>query len=445
MDWNKVRYAVMRSSVAWGILATLAFFGLLYLRVPEALIGKNAQDFLLRYCAGHPINATEVGLFFVGIAALFIKRRDVVRQMADVAAVFWDPEQPVAAGLDADAKASCLLSDLEKLPYAPQQSYLVQRLRAALTYIRQKGSAEGLDGELKHLAEADSGRMYNSFALSRLTVWAVPILGFLGTVVGITLAIANLDPASLETSMDDVVAALGVAFDTTALALVLSMLQMFLHFSVERRENRLLELVEQRVASELLGSFPESGASHDPQVAGMRRLGEEMLKSTERLVQTQAELWQRSLDDAGTRWSQTAAGAEQILERALEGALTKGLEQHAAHVAASTRQLGEINQKHWQQVEQAMASGVQSSLELQAEMVRQGHMLQQVIHSLGQVVKLEDALHRNLSALSGAHNFEETLASLAAVIHLLNARLAHLPLTQGMASDGGKLGLGRAA
>jgi len=39
------------------------------------------------------------------------------------------------------------------------------------------------------------------------------------------------------------------------------------------------------------------------------------------------------------------------------------------------------------------------------------------------VVKLEDALNRNLANLAGASNFEQTVMSLAAAIHLLNARL----------------------
>ncbi len=441
MNWDKIRYALVRSPVIWGLLATLVFFGLLYLHVPETLLGEGAQAFLLRYCAGHPINATEVGLFFVGVAALLIKRRDLARQMVEAGKPLWDE---ISANARQDVICASMLAQLEKLSYPRQQTYLVQRLRAAILYVQQRGTPDGLDGELKHLSEADSGRMYNSFALSRLTVWAVPILGFLGTVVGITMAITEINPSALENSMDKVVAALGVAFDTTALALVLSMIQMFVHFSVEKKENLLLEQVDERAASELFGLFPETASSHDPQVATMRRMGDELIRSTETLVKTQSELWQQSLEHANTRWTETAAGAGKVLETSLQGALGTCLEQHATQVVAATKELGQANQKHWQQVEQAMAGGVQLSLELQAEMIRQGHLLQQVIHSLGQVVKMEDALNRNLAALSGAHHFEETLASLAAVIHLLNARLAHMPGPHA-ALDGSKPALGRAA
>jgi len=43
------------------------------------------------------------------------------------------------------------------------------------------------------------------------------------------------------------------------------------------------------------------------------------------------------------------------------------------------------------------------------------------------VAKLEAALNHNLEALAGAKNFEQTVMSLAAAIHLLNARLGELP------------------
>jgi hypothetical protein len=43
------------------------------------------------------------------------------------------------------------------------------------------------------------------------------------------------------------------------------------------------------------------------------------------------------------------------------------------------------------------------------------------------VRKLEVELNRNLAALAGARNFEETVMSLAAAIHLLNSRLGYLP------------------
>ena len=51
-------------------------------------------------------------------------------------------------------------------------------------------------------------------------------------------------------------------------------------------------------------------------------------------------------------------------------------------------------------------------------------MLGRAVEATGEVIRLEDALNRNLTALAGAKHFEQTVISLAAAIHLLNARLA---------------------
>ncbi len=46
-----------------------------------------------------------------------------------------------------------------------------------------------------------------------------------------------------------------------------------------------------------------------------------------------------------------------------------------------------------------------------------------MLQATGNVIKLEDALNQNLCASSGAKNFEDTVMSLSAAIHLLSSRL----------------------
>ena len=125
-----------------------------------------------------------------------------------------------------------------------------------------------LDDELKYLADMDAARQHDSYALVRIIIWATPMLGFLGTVVGITQALGDLDPkmlaTSIQTAMDGLLAGLYVAFDTTALALSLSILLMFFQFFVDRVESQLLLMVDTRVNEELGGSFRERGQLQRP-------------------------------------------------------------------------------------------------------------------------------------------------------------------------------------
>src|SRR4029078_13191444 len=104
----------------------------------------------------------------------------------------------------------------------------------------------------------------------RIIIWAILILGLLGTVIGITIAVANLNPATLEESMTKVTHGLGVAFDHTATALSLTMLLMFTKSAVERIEDNLMGRVDERVSREMVGRFADTGANDDANVAALR-------------------------------------------------------------------------------------------------------------------------------------------------------------------------------
>lgn len=416
---------IVRSPVLWGLAATTGFFLFLAHSASKGLLGHAAHEFLRRYCAGHPINQSEVAAFFVGLAALLLKRQEVREQLAGLKQSLLGP-QP-AGGQTAD-DCELLLSQLDQAPARRQQSYLVQRLRAALLFVRRKGSAEELSQELKYLGEMDEARSHGSYAFVRVIIWAIPILGFLGTVVGITGAIASLDPRQLEESMNGVIAQLGVAFDTTALALVLSMVLMFVQFAIDRKEQQLLAGVEQVADDELSSRFLQSKTGGHPEVAAVRRMSEALLEATAELVERQAELWRGTIEAAQEKWSHTLADAQGQVETALGQAVAQALDTHAQHMAVVGQNLAQHTHEHWAGMQQTMSENLIAMQQQQEQLMRQGQVLHEVAEATGQVERLEETLNRNLASLAGSHNFEETVESLAAVIHLLNARLSHVPL-----------------
>ena len=64
---------------------------------------------------------------------------------------------------------------------------------------------------------------------------------------------------------------------------------------------------------------------------------------------------------------------------------------------------------------------------LQDGMSRQAEVLGRAVEASGDVIRLQDALNHNLSALSGSKHIEQSVLGLAAAIHLLNARLTDSP------------------
>ena len=88
----------------------------------------------------------------------------------------------------------------------------------------------------------------SSYSVPRILVWAIPLLGFIGTVVGISSAVNGFsgflqeagDVEQIKEGIGTVTSGLAVAFDTTLLALFLSVLVMIPLVLVERYESRLL-------------------------------------------------------------------------------------------------------------------------------------------------------------------------------------------------------------
>ena len=414
---NRLVRGIAGSPILWGGLASAGFYAMVHW-------GPLAMPLVKRYFTNHPVEYMETVMFSVGLAALLLKAIDLLAQHAALSRSPLGAVPQTAQPLD---QCDLLLGRLDRLPARRRRDYFIRRLREALQHVRTRGSAEALGDELKYLADMDAGRSHASYGLFRVILWAIPILGFLGTVMGITMALNGVDLQAPDQSMIQVLTGLGLKFDTTALALTLSMVLMFVHFFVDRAENSLLAAVDRRAEEELLGRFPQVPAGPDGQLVAVRRMAETMLQATERLVQRQAELWQASMESATVRWTQMADAAGEQVRRGLVGALAESLKAHAQQLAAAEAAAAQENRRHWDKLLQSQVQSVQMMASLQAALGSQAEILQRAIEASGEVRSLEDALNRNLATLAGAKHFEQTVMSLAAAIHLLNARLAETP------------------
>lgn len=139
------------------------------------------------------------------------------------------------------------------LPREAVGSILVSRVLRGLEHFRVRRSAPEVATILASQSEIDADSVDSSFTLLHVFIWAIPILGFLGTVIGISGAVgqfsATLQSASdigaLKESLNGITAGLGVAFDTTLVALAMSILIMFPTSSLQKAEGDLLAWVDE--------------------------------------------------------------------------------------------------------------------------------------------------------------------------------------------------------
>jgi biopolymer transport protein ExbB/TolQ len=100
----------------------------------------------------------------------------------------------------------------------------------------------------------------SSYSFPRILVWAIPLLGFIGTVVGISGAVSGFsgflensgDIEVIKKGIGTVTNSLGIAFDTTLLALFLSVVVMIPLVIVERYESSLLLGIDVFINDKLL-------------------------------------------------------------------------------------------------------------------------------------------------------------------------------------------------
>lgn len=413
---NRIALAVMRSSLLWGGLASLGFFTLIH-------TGALGDPFFFRYFASHWVLYAETIMFFVALAQLILRAGDLADQRARVKKIAFDAVPPVG---DPVFEAGVLQDQLALLPASQRNDYLPTRLHEALEGIRRKSSAAELEADLRFLSDVDAGKAHAGYAMIRLIIWAIPILGFLGTVIGITIAIAGLDPKALQQSLDVVTGGLGVAFDTTALALALSMGLMFLQYLVDKMEQRLLGQVDSVSLGLLIPRFPSAGGEQDPQMHAVRRMADAVIGSVERCVNRQAEIWGKTMETAERRWEVVASAGREQLEESFGKALSKSIELHRKHLLAAEETVGEQNRKHWLSVQKSLEACAATGLEQQTELRRQFESLQGIVDASTEIHRMEETLERSLGALSASQHLQETLSNLTAAVSLLNARLERL-------------------
>lgn len=118
---------------------------------------------------------------------------------------------------------------------------LPECMLAALHRFHATNSIQDAANAVKERAELAADRLDSSLSLVRYISWAIPAIGFIGTVRGIGLALAFAEDA-IKGDITPVIEALGLAFNSTLVALLISMgLMYFMHIVQSRQEAFVLE------------------------------------------------------------------------------------------------------------------------------------------------------------------------------------------------------------
>ncbi len=402
------------------------YIGLSYL-IEQSIL---TNELLVRYTTGHPISRFTTGMFFIGVASLVMIAKNVFEQFSTESRVqLVSPTKPSSAksntkptttklsgGAGVAEKATVFQNNLFEHPSWVREHYLWQRLSSAMAYLQRSDSTANAEAELKYLSELDYERQQQRFALVRILIWATPMLGFLGTVLGISEALGGISVGpenNFETMMNGLRGSLYVAFDTTALALTLSMFLMFGQFLIDRFELQLLSIVDTRVSAEVNRNFDLANADK----LAMREFSDQFLEASKQAAIDQTKVWKHSIESAQKAWSSTLTDTNANVQSNLTNALSKNVDQLATQLSTAIDRADDAMSHRWQQWQVTLSNNCRLLTEHQNQLAEQTSQFGEMLAEKSDKHELENAIQQNNHAVEATKQLRDTLSTLSASIN----------------------------
>ncbi len=394
---------------------------LFYLFVSAFLRQTYTGDLFLKR---GPVPYAIMLVTFWGLAILAMKYRAVKMQLS-----YAELELeliPLEVGVQiTPANVDQFLQHLDGLPKDQQESILARRLHGALEHFKSRTSVPEVSNYLTSQAEIDASGVDAGYILLRAFIWVIPILGFIGTVMGISDAVNALavamtqEPAAavapaqpgaavpaadaakptdlgqrLMGGMKGVIGGLATAFDTTFVGLLMTIVLLFPTESLRKTEYSVLDRIEGFTNESLLRRMTEkrelSGEEMPEVVRGA-------LESAFHEHQRWLAQWQMQVAElCKVIGGEFEAMAAQVQER-LAGAHREGADEARAARQAVEELFRALQQQTetWQRSGQT-AQGVQ-------EAVRSAEKVAQALAGMsGQMLEVVEQQQRMLKSQSAA-------------------------------------------
>lgn len=369
------------------------------------------------------------------------------------------------------------------LPTEAADSFLVNRVLRGLEHFRVTRNSAEVAARLATQSDIDANAVASSYTILKVFIWAIPILGFIGTVIGISAAVGGFsgsmdaaqDIAVLKQSLNNVTSGLATAFDTTLVALVMSMLVMFPTSSLQKAEEDLLNWVDEYCNENFLLRLRGDAQPEQPQGDRLKQIERaidaalvphhaELRKWTQQLetigktltdqvVQSFDKLDSRLLQRYGQRFTEFQDAAARLLseQKQLASQIHQSQESIAQAARRVARDVGQLQQR-LEQVEDSLANQLAQRIDALLETWRSRGAALSDQHSemaaqLSAAARDADAAFRQLAETAQATQqllaatfpetttrLDTTLQSVSQVVLQLNATLTELPRTLPLAA-----------
>jgi hypothetical protein len=336
--------------MGWGVAATIVVVMLL-LPIRKTFLGDV-------FFSGGWVNYAELFLFCWGMAIVVLKIKKT-RLQSDALLLDVLP-QSLGDEINSETVGS-FLDHIYKLPPRVRDSLMVARIRKGLELFQGRGNNGEVASFISAQSDVDANRITGTYALLKVFLWAIPILGFIGTVLGLSIAMQNFgsadlaDMAQLKKSVSDITGGLATAFNTTLLGLILSMILMFPMSAMQKREDDMLTDIDAFCSGILLPRLNDgaagaagAGAQTPPQEwmeQILRRQGEfleALIAHTGSIREAAAALEQRAGEHQGRVEDEFRKSVEKLTETSSK-AIAENVKATGAYFNALHEGIGGLN------------------------------------------------------------------------------------------------------
>lgn len=369
-----------------GMGAMVVAVGLLFL-VRNSFVGQV-------FFTGGWVNYAEFVLFFWGLGILFLKMRKT-RHQRDALLLDVLPEK---IGREVNAtNVGMFIDHLYRLPEQLRDSMMVNRIRKGLELFEARTNNSEVASMLNAQSAVDANRIAGSYALLKVFLWAIPILGFIGTVLGLSVAMASFgttdltDMDALKGAVAAITSGLATAFNTTLLGLILSIVLIFPMSTMQGHEDDCLTDIDAFSNEQMLPRLNDGSAN---------------TAAASRLLENPAAFQQMLVDFVN--------GQQHLVDNI--SAVTHAVQEAAGHLEARAQQ-------HQQVVHEQLSASI-------------GHLMQQTADSVTSSATMVEKYMGGLT--SGIESLNRALTALGEKQVVINAP----PPKRGWSLFGSKRGNG---
>ena len=268
----------------------------------------------------------------------------------------------------------------------------------------------------------DVGMSDLTYTLARTNIWAIPIFGFIGTVQGLSSAVGGFaeflqgeaELAAIKGAIANVTIGLGVAFDTTFLALMLVTVLQFPISSVGRREATLLGEIDVYLDEHFISRLP----SPEQQSVVIENLEDSIEAAFRRYIpdpDRYEEVFTESIEKAGIVVAQQFESFTENYVESRKKATDAEVKSLAEALESAHMKAAELARQYAHSadgIQAALGDSLHKAAAAASDVAKQVDTIADLGEKIKELLQIEQALERSMAGIAGAEGFQKTFEQL---------------------------------